>query len=95
MFKCDICGRELKSKAGLTRHRNSCEKKAIIPDTDAMILDIEKKVIELELVGTESDYYQGHPKRLIKLKGLKSRTFDKHEQAKIQSMIDGLLYENR
>lgn len=44
----------------------------------------EAKVVKSELV---EDYYESHPNRLVKLKGLMSRTTDAKEQIKIYSMI--------
>ena len=35
-----------------------------------------------------NDYYEGHPRRVTKLKGLLSKTFDNEERAKIASMIN-------
>ncbi len=44
-------------------------------------------VVKLEVLGGESTYYDGHPRRLIKLKGLLTRTYDRNERAKIYNMI--------
>ena len=44
----------------------------------------EAKVVKSELV---EDYYESHPNRLVKLKGLMSRTTDAKEQIKVYSMI--------
>lgn len=78
MFKCEYCSRELKSNAGLSRHMAACKKKVMITP---------EKVVILEVVGTEETYYAGHPRRLTKLKGLLSKTFDKNERIKIIQMI--------
>lgn len=75
MFKCEYCGKEIKSKGGLTRHMSSCKK------TD------DKAAINLDIVGTESTYYEGHPRRDIKLRGLLSRTTDEQERIKIIQML--------
>lgn len=118
MLECEYCGRECKSKAGLSRHMSACESK---PEIGASLVDIaneisdevdavmgqatfkvesleeklfpkdpEAKVVQLEVVG-EGNYYVGHPRRIIKLRGLLSRTFDKAERDKILGMI---LHEN-
>jgi hypothetical protein len=78
MFKCEFCDKELKSKAGLVRHEKSCN----------------GKVVELELCSDDNDYYQGHPRRLIKLEGMLTRTTDENERIKIIKLILELRNEN-
>ena len=99
MFKCDYCGRELKSKAGLVRHESSClqkntEKEDNIVTLNDLIEELEsKEVVQVEVVG-EDNYYVGHPRRLIKLEGLLSRTFAEGERNKIRAMIAELRNAN-
>ena len=50
----------------------------------------KSKVVKLEVIGS-GNYYVGHPRRLIKLKGMMTKTFDKSEKAKIQTMIMELI----
>jgi len=82
MFKCQYCGKESKSNAGKIAHERRCADR-----TD------EARTVEVEIVG-ESNYYVGHPRRLIKLQGLLSRTFDKSEWNKIHQMITELKNAN-
>lgn len=49
--------------------------------------DVKPKSVKAEVV---NDYYEGHPRRIIKLKGLKSRTHDADERFKIERMIKEL-----
>ena len=99
MFKCEYCDRELKSKAGLVRHESSCKAKNI-PIED--VTEPTNKVVNLEVLGmggtysdgTDNSYYEGHPRRLIKLKGLLSRTRDDNERMKIIQMIVGIRDEH-
>ena len=100
MFKCTYCDRELKSKAGQIRHESACKAREIGGQTEEEIvyagLDtdgsgelivVEDKVVQLEVLGGEETYYDGHPRRATKLKGLLSRTFDRTERHKIQQLI--------
>ena len=87
MLKCEYCGKEIKSKGGLTRHMSSCKAK---PETEEEKVDdvvVVTKVVELEVAGTEADYYKGHPRRELKLRGLLSRTFDSDERNKIAKIL--------
>tara|TARA_R110000772_G_scaffold120300_1_gene226453 strand:- start:35 stop:265 length:231 start_codon:yes stop_codon:yes gene_type:complete len=68
-----MCDRELKSKAGLVRHENACRSNS------------QNKAIILEVM--DNEYYEFHPRRLIKLKGLLSRTTIESERVKIIQMI--------
>lgn len=81
MFECEYCGKESKSNAGKIAHERRCSSR-----TD------EARTIEVEIVG-DNNYYVGHPRRLIKLQGLLSRTFDKDERAKVSKMIMDLKNE--
>jgi hypothetical protein len=85
MFKCTQCDRELKSNAGLVRHMTACKGEGVFDVVH--IDDVKPKEITLELVNDERDYYIGHPRRLIKLNGLRSRTFDAAERKKIEDII--------
>ena len=97
MFKCEYCDKELKSKGGLTMHEKSCKAKDV--DYDELEKNIEiidnKPTVQLEVLGmggtypdgTDNNYYEGHPRRLIKLRGLLSRTRDESEKIKIIQMI--------
>ena len=93
MFKCTYCDRELKSKAGQLRHESSCEARNIGGQTEEEIAEVStevviaKKVVQLEVLGGEETYYDGHPRRATKLEGLLSRTFDRAERHKIQQLI--------
>ena len=80
MYKCNYCDKQLKSEGGRKRHENSCKMKSNEEEY------VKPKEITTTLVG-ESDYYVGHPRRLIKLNGLRSRTHDKVERLKIERMI--------
>ena len=82
MCKCEWCSREFKAKAGVGRHMLFCKDKPK-----------PVEVIELEVVG-EGNYYKGHPRRLTKLKGLLSRTFDADERHRILLFIDETQNEN-
>ena len=86
MFKCDYCDKEVKSKSGLARHMNSCKGKIV---DEGKVND--ENVVVLEVMGGESTYYEGHPRRLIKLKGLLSRTEEGKERRKIYAMIMELI----
>lgn len=77
MFKCEYCGKIVKSKGGLTTHMKSCKAKP-----EEII-----SAIDLDIVGTEVDYYEGHPRREIKLRGLLSRTLDTAEREKIAKIL--------
>ena len=48
---------------------------------------VRDKVVQLEILGGEETYYDGHPRRLIKLKGLLSRTHDRKERIKVHNLI--------
>lgn len=87
MFECSNCGRELKSKAGLVRHERACK----VEDKEP----IELEILSTMPVGSQNDYYNGHPRRLIKLKGLLSRTTKESERIKIIQMIVELRDENK
>lgn len=103
MFICEYCNKELKSKGGLTRHLKSCQSRISqeVSDIGDEILDeidtnmksrvepaISKdKPITAEVCGVESDYYLGHPRRELKLRGLLSRTHDRVEREKICKII--------
>ncbi len=103
MFKCEYCERELKSNAGKVRHENSCKARDIggqleedidSPETEVFVDDVIEKedvIVQLEVLGGEDTYYDGHPRRLIKLRGLLTRTYDKNERAKIYNMIMDLM----
>ena len=82
---CQYCERVLKSNAGKVRHENTCKMKNLETEIE------EPVVVQLEVMGGEETYYDGHPKRLIKLKGLMSRTHDRDERAKIYNMIMDLM----
>ena len=87
MFKCEYCGKEMKSKGGLTTHMKSCKaKEKEIEEVDDGIV-ITTEAIDLEVAGTEADYYKGHPRREVKLRGLLSRTFDTAEREKICKIL--------
>ena len=58
-----------------------------LTDEDVEKLKQPSKVIQLEVMGGEETYYDGHPRRATKLKGLLSRTFDKRERHKIRQLI--------
>lgn len=47
----------------------------------------EKEIVVAEVV---ADYYENHPRRVIKLRGLLSRTFDPKERAKIISILNSI-----
>jgi hypothetical protein len=108
MFKCEFCDKELKSKAGLVRHgkmkhpdvydQDAYNKKSFNdPDCITEEWDEEEeetKVVELELCSDDNDYYQGHPRRLIKLEGMLTRTTDENERIKIIKLILELRNEN-
>ena len=99
MFKWENCDRELKSKAGLVRHESSCKAKSAPTEE---IIEPTNNVVNLEVLGmggtysdgTDNSYYEGHPRRLIKLKGLLSRTRDDNERMKIIQMIVGIRDEH-
>ena len=80
MEVCEYCNKEMKSKGGLTRHLKSCKSRTS--------QEVSKdKPITAEVCGVESDYYLGHPRREIKLRGLLSRTYDRVEREKICKII--------
>lgn len=58
-------------------------------DTDnaGELIVVEDEVVQLEVMGGAETYYDGHPRRATKLKGLLSRTFDKRERHKIRQLI--------
>ena len=51
------------------------------------VIEPTDKVVQLEVMGGEETYYDGHPRRLDKLKGLLNRTFNGAERRKISKMI--------
>jgi hypothetical protein len=52
---------------------------------------IQEELAEVKpQVEVVEDYYENHPRRIIKLKGLLSRTFDNDEYVKISRMISDL-----
>ena len=59
------------------------------------VIEPTDKVVQLEVLGTgghypngkDNNYYEGHPRREIKLRGLLSRTFEPKERSKIMKMI--------
>ena len=93
MFKCQYCDREIKSKAGLVKHEGSCKSRPA--EEDVEVVKPEKKVVQLEVLGMgghypdgkDNNYYEGHPKRIVKLKGLLSRTRDSAERRKIMKLV--------
>lgn len=91
MFKCEYCGKIVKSKGGLTAHMKSCKAKPQeIVSTVEEIGDevvVTTQAIDLDIVGTEDTYYEGHPRREIKLRGLLSRTLDTAEREKIAKIF--------
>lgn len=101
MYKCQYCDRELKSKAGQLRHESSCEAKDIAEveentevSTDVVVSKPRLKEVTLEVLGGAETYYDGHPRRLTKLKGMLSATFDRAERHKIQQLILKVENEN-
>ncbi len=56
-------------------------------DIEDDFITIVETVVQLEVLGGEETYYDGHPRRLIKLKGLLSRTHDRKERIKIHNLI--------
>ena len=52
----------------------------------------DENVVVLDVMCGESTYYEGHPRRFIKLKGLLSRTPEGEERRKIHAMVMELLY---
>ena len=66
------------------------------------VIEPTNNVVNLEVLGmggtysngTDNSYYEGHPRRLIKLKGLLSRTRDDNERMKIIQMIVGIRDEH-
>ena len=86
-FECEYCNRVLKSKAGLMRHLQFCKVKSFKEDTEEVYTDVEPEVVQLEVMGTEESDYLGHPNRIVKLRGLLSRTFDKNEKHRIHRLI--------
>ena len=109
MFKCTYCDRELKSKAGLTRHEKSCKEREVadVAEVEEVVsaeetkpeVEPTKEVIKptkevVQLeVVGENNYYVGHPRRETKLKGLLSRTFDQTERMKILMMLNEIADE--
>ena len=102
MFECSYCGRELKSKAGLTMHEKSCKSKPELTEEVEIedvptkeVIEPTKEVVQLEVLGMggyypdgkDNNYYEGHPKRIVKLKGLLSRTRDSAERSKIMKLV--------
>lgn len=103
MFNCEYCGKELKSKGGKTMHERSCSTKDAVESVIEELAELPteevikptSKVVELEVLGTggqypdgkDNNYYEGHPRREIKLRGLLSRTRDDAERSKIMKMI--------
>ena len=100
IHQCQYCERALKSNAGKVRHENTCKARDIggqlEDEIESAVIEPpftveERKVVQLEVMNGESTYYMGHPKRLVKLKGLMSRTHDRNERAKIYNMIMDLM----
>ena len=90
MFKCNKCGKEYKMQYHLDKHINKC---TVVPNTVDNDLGEQSIADEVEtVVGEVCYYYEGLPKdrRKTKLDGLKSRTLDNDERAKIDSLIRGL-----
>ena len=95
MHNCKYCDRELKSKAGQLRHESACKARDIGGQTEEEIENLPtlevtepiEKVVQLEVMNGAETYYMGHPRRLTKLKGMLSATFDRNERAKIYNMI--------
>lgn len=101
MYICKICNKEYKSRSGLNKHMKSkhegtgkVEAESIelghisgfnIVEHDSGIPE-KNTVIEPELI----EYYEGHPRRDVKLRGMLSRTTDVAERDKIESILQGL-----
>lgn len=81
MFICEYCDKELKNKGGLTRHLNNCKMK--INEDNIVNAEATVQEVKVELV----NYYEGHKRREIKLRGLLSRTFDPAEREKICKIL--------
>jgi hypothetical protein len=45
MFRCDICGREFKSKSGLTRHKNTCLEIEVITEEEPEEVKRLRKIV--------------------------------------------------
>ena len=91
-YICEYCDRELKSNAGKIAHERRCKAKAeevgTVEDEEIVTIEeVKPKVVQLEVMNGEQTYYMGHPRRLVKLRGLLSRTHDRSERAKICNMI--------
>ena len=95
MFKCEYCDKELRSNAGKAAHERRCKARDIGGQTEEEIVDNTEKVVQLQVLGSgghysdgqDNNYYEGHPRREIKLRGLLSRTRDTKERSKLMKMI--------
>lgn len=91
MYICKICNKEYKSRSGLNKHMKSKHEGTgnVLKSEFKAVGKVEvanSPVIELEHV----EYYEGHPRREVKLKGMLSRTTSKVERDKIESILQGL-----
>ncbi len=97
MHKCTYCDKELKSNAGRLAHERSCKMKELESDIEvdemledqplmSAIAELKPEIVTLEVVG-EDNYYVGHLRREIKLRGLLTRTYDAKERNKILQIL--------
>ena len=75
---------------------------AVIDAPTKEVTEPTNKVVQLEVLGmggtysngSDNKYYEDHPRRLVKLQGLLSRTRDENERIKIIQMIVKLRNEH-
>ena len=85
-FKGNIPTAKLEELVNGASAEDSSESEPLVKETVDIAVEVES---EPETTASElvSDYYEGHPRRLIKLRGLLSRTHDNDEYYKISEMI--------
>ena len=75
---------ELVSNSALEEETN--EDNTLVEEEAKVALEVKSET-ETVVAEVVADYYENHPKRLLKLRGLLSRTHDEDERYKIKGMI--------
>ena len=84
MFKCEYCGKVVKSKGGLARHMNSCANKPS-EDTEDVKASNDKSEVLKEPVSASTEL------RIKKLKDKYKSTYDAHTRIEIQKEIESII----
>jgi DNA-binding ferritin-like protein len=78
MFKCEWCGKEVKSPSGLTRHMNNCSQKPVESQEDVEVANDISEVVEV---------YTDSSRAIEKLLDLRKSTFDAETRKVIEAKI--------